>query len=1167
MKVKSEQPSGPSDSAIKRIFTDAMEASDDEEERGGVGGGATGGAGGDRDADDAVSLGELQSVYHLPSKEAARSLGISLSRLKRSCRAHNVHRWPHRKLSSLHNLRDTIRDDKNMKSHDKERILSRIAQEIDAVTSNPDHTIDTWLDEIRQAKYKLKYYHKTKHIHAAASAAARKKRLAANREGSAKPGNGEGSKAQSGAASGSTSGGGSGAAGRTGVLGGSPAPSILTAAGTAPASSVITTATAGGTTINLSGGGGVMSGPHSWVIGPGSGGGAAAVRAASDVIMGTLGGGGGAAGGMAPPTTGELDLTSRQSRAMSAADPLVQSGSAAAAAAAAAQWQAGGGAAGNAEMQAAAYARRPSYGITDESTCGQPTAAATVAADGAAGGGSIEWERAGGGRSSSCGYAAASYGTADGAADPILSGRGQALPTNASGGRASGGGMAPYSLPYSHGVVDTLPAGAGAPGNARGSSTGGPWSSNASLARQASAPTTARHSYTGGFGGLPAPEDIMGTGSGGGGGASATGCYTQPGSAAAAPGPVVGGRSRMHSADGCLGLPPLAPGGGLAAYDARYDGRYESRYDSRYDARYDARYEQRYHEMHRGAMGHPGSGHPYYEAPGSAYHVRPHPHSAVYGRSGGAGGAGGGNFMTRQSHTGSNSGAASPFAAATAAAAAAHAGAGGGLEAGGSPFAGSAAGGSASASGGFGGSGSGSARLGPDLSLHGAGGWRANADPGPNSADGPGGRDPRHVPGFASQGPRSGPLLSTAGGSGGAPVMTLAQIHDQDRHRFQAQAQAQAHAAQAQEAQRQHRQGSTPLPGSGYLPELASPTMPPTAAPSAAPPPMSVPLPMGRPPSSHGMAGGPDLPSAFEHPHGMHGHGGMTGFGSWQAPSDASSGGSGSRARSGTGVAATDELLSAAAVRASLLGEPRGSGPGGRPLTAADIAAQLRASATSAEGVAAAVMEPAPMPDRAVTTGATLRPSRGVGGSGGGSGSGGGAVGNGYGRHSASGMYWGGSAADGPAVAASGGSAMSLDDLRLPSAHVAVGAAGPGFAPPPLLVDDAMAYDVVPAYGNAAAGGASAGALPSDGQQQADGDHEMAPAAPPTAEKADADGDGHPVLVSGEHAVVVAAAAVMADGSGGRPDGAAAAPPSGGGGGDGGAMLASFDWLLHDNDR
>ncbi len=59
-------------------------------------------------------------MYHLPSKDAARQLNISLSRLKRSCRVYRVMRWPHRKLSSLRNLRETISNDRNMRPPDKE---------------------------------------------------------------------------------------------------------------------------------------------------------------------------------------------------------------------------------------------------------------------------------------------------------------------------------------------------------------------------------------------------------------------------------------------------------------------------------------------------------------------------------------------------------------------------------------------------------------------------------------------------------------------------------------------------------------------------------------------------------------------------------------------------------------------------------------------------------------------------------------------------------------------------------------------------------------------------------------------------------------------------------------------------------------------------------------
>ena len=71
-------------------------------------------------AEVCVALPSCAQVYHLPSKEASDALGISLSRLKRICRENQVLRWPHRKLTSLMNLRETITNDVHMKPPEKE---------------------------------------------------------------------------------------------------------------------------------------------------------------------------------------------------------------------------------------------------------------------------------------------------------------------------------------------------------------------------------------------------------------------------------------------------------------------------------------------------------------------------------------------------------------------------------------------------------------------------------------------------------------------------------------------------------------------------------------------------------------------------------------------------------------------------------------------------------------------------------------------------------------------------------------------------------------------------------------------------------------------------------------------------------------------------------------
>ena len=46
-----------------------------------------------------VSLETIQQHFHLPMAEAAASMGLSLSHLKRACRGYNIPRWPSRLVS------------------------------------------------------------------------------------------------------------------------------------------------------------------------------------------------------------------------------------------------------------------------------------------------------------------------------------------------------------------------------------------------------------------------------------------------------------------------------------------------------------------------------------------------------------------------------------------------------------------------------------------------------------------------------------------------------------------------------------------------------------------------------------------------------------------------------------------------------------------------------------------------------------------------------------------------------------------------------------------------------------------------------------------------------------------------------------------------------------
>lgn len=50
-----------------------------------------------------VSIEELRAVYHMPREDAASSLQIGCTFLKKICRMYGIKRWPSRKLAALNN--------------------------------------------------------------------------------------------------------------------------------------------------------------------------------------------------------------------------------------------------------------------------------------------------------------------------------------------------------------------------------------------------------------------------------------------------------------------------------------------------------------------------------------------------------------------------------------------------------------------------------------------------------------------------------------------------------------------------------------------------------------------------------------------------------------------------------------------------------------------------------------------------------------------------------------------------------------------------------------------------------------------------------------------------------------------------------------------------------
>jgi hypothetical protein len=51
-----------------------------------------------------ITLVEIAQCFHLPIREASKTLKIGVSILKKKCREYGIPRWPHRKIKSLDSL-------------------------------------------------------------------------------------------------------------------------------------------------------------------------------------------------------------------------------------------------------------------------------------------------------------------------------------------------------------------------------------------------------------------------------------------------------------------------------------------------------------------------------------------------------------------------------------------------------------------------------------------------------------------------------------------------------------------------------------------------------------------------------------------------------------------------------------------------------------------------------------------------------------------------------------------------------------------------------------------------------------------------------------------------------------------------------------------------------
>jgi hypothetical protein len=62
----------------------------------------------EEELDEAEFRKKVQSVFHLPIADAATTLGLGVTVLKKRCRRINIPRWPYRKLASIEKLIESV---------------------------------------------------------------------------------------------------------------------------------------------------------------------------------------------------------------------------------------------------------------------------------------------------------------------------------------------------------------------------------------------------------------------------------------------------------------------------------------------------------------------------------------------------------------------------------------------------------------------------------------------------------------------------------------------------------------------------------------------------------------------------------------------------------------------------------------------------------------------------------------------------------------------------------------------------------------------------------------------------------------------------------------------------------------------------------------------------
>ena len=91
-----------------------------------------------------LTLTDVEPLFELPSKEAAKILGISNNHLKRMCRRIGIERWPHRKIRSLKRLKERTSGPSSL----------IIEQEIARLKQEPNSDVSNNIKNVIAATYK-----------------------------------------------------------------------------------------------------------------------------------------------------------------------------------------------------------------------------------------------------------------------------------------------------------------------------------------------------------------------------------------------------------------------------------------------------------------------------------------------------------------------------------------------------------------------------------------------------------------------------------------------------------------------------------------------------------------------------------------------------------------------------------------------------------------------------------------------------------------------------------------------------------------------------------------------------------------------------------------------------------------------------------------------------